>query len=178
MNSITHKLTVSLDGGERVAEFEHHESCIRAEFYRGDEHLYTEWHCPVADEVASNGWPEGELPEPGSYWAIAFIEKHTGIDWTEYTTGLTLLEAWEVEEGDESTITTDGVTVWVTNLRGFTIGRFGRLGIDVHNADSTACLHCTHEPTDQEDWDIFVLAMLKHHGVKIAPKYRPGRLDV
>lgn len=72
-------------------------------------------------------------------------------------------------------IQTDGRTVWVHSDEGHTIGRFGPLGIDVHTADSTGCLHCTHGSTTVEDWRIFVTAMLLHHGVDIPDRYMPER---
>lgn len=72
-------------------------------------------------------------------------------------------------------IQTDGTTVWVHSSDGHTIARFGRLGIDVHTADSTGCLHCTHEPTGPAEWDQFTAAMLEHHGVTIPDDCRPER---
>lgn len=72
-------------------------------------------------------------------------------------------------------IQTDGRTVWVHSDQGHTIGRFGTLGIDVHTADSTACLHCTHEPTTVDDWHVFVTSMLLHHKVDIPDRFMPER---
>lgn len=74
-------------------------------------------------------------------------------------------------------IRSDGITVWVDNSRGFTIARFGTLGIDIHNADATGCLHCTHGHTTDEDWDIFKDKMLKHYNVVIGDEYKPARFN-
>jgi len=46
-------------------------------------------------------------------------------------------------------------TVWVN--RGACIGRFGRMGIDIHREPEDAmalgeCLLCTHKPTTKDDW--------------------------
>jgi hypothetical protein len=72
-------------------------------------------------------------------------------------------------------VTWDGVTVWV-NTAGASIGRFGRMGIDVHTADGAGCQHCTHAPTDnQEAWSEFVLDMAIFHGVTIPPEAMPER---
>jgi hypothetical protein len=71
-------------------------------------------------------------------------------------------------------ITTDGITVWV-NTREGAIGRFGQMGIDIHTADGTACLQCTHEPTTLKCWILFVIGMRHHHGIEIGPEYKPVR---
>ncbi len=71
-------------------------------------------------------------------------------------------------------IASDGVTVWIDGPAG-TIGRFGRLGIDVHIADTTGCLHCTHGVTTAADWPVFVAAMREHHGVIVGAEHIPQR---
>lgn len=79
---------------------------------------------------------------------------------------------------------TDGITVWVTDHEGTCIARFGRLGIDIHHNregqidTGSQCLHCTHEPTTEEDWHIFVAEVQKHHGVKVSRKFMPKRFKV
>jgi hypothetical protein len=73
-------------------------------------------------------------------------------------------------------IFSDGRIVWVNGGdTGGAIGRFGLNGIDVHTADTTGCLHCTHERTEAADWDIFVSKMREHHGVKVGDEHRPER---
>jgi hypothetical protein len=73
-------------------------------------------------------------------------------------------------------IETDGTTVWVHNDSGFTIARFGRMGIDVHNDQADGCLHCTHERTDSyEAWCEFVAAVHRYHGILIEAEYQPQR---
>lgn len=69
----------------------------------------------------------------------------------------------------------DGFTVWV-NTSEVSIGRFGRMGIDVHTADGSGCLHCTHEPTDTpEAWFEFVASMDRYYGVVIPDEAMPER---
>ncbi len=75
---------------------------------------------------------------------------------------------------DKVEVSSDGQTVWVNNAF-VNIGRFGRLGIDVHNADATSCLHCTHGITTVEDWETFKLKMLEHHGVVVTDEHKPKR---
>lgn len=69
-------------------------------------------------------------------------------------------------------IQSDGRTVWV-HRDGMTVGRFGRMGIDVHTADATACLDCTHGETGRADWEQFKGSMLRHHGISVADKHAP-----
>lgn len=71
-------------------------------------------------------------------------------------------------------ITTDGTTVWV-NSEVCSIGRFGVMGIDVHSADATSCLHCTHQRTTAEDWETFKQDMLKYHSVHVSDEFKPER---
>jgi hypothetical protein len=77
-------------------------------------------------------------------------------------------------------ISTDGRTVWVNSA--VCLGRFGRLGIDVHKditeqmaRTGTECLFCTHTPTTRADWDLFVVKMKELHGVIVPQKYMPRR---
>ena len=71
-------------------------------------------------------------------------------------------------------IRSDGRVVWVDGPGGC-IGRFGLNGIDVHTADASGCLHCTHEPTTAADWDIFVAKMDEQHGVQVPAEHKPDR---
>lgn len=77
-------------------------------------------------------------------------------------------------------ITTDGITVWVASgENGHCLGRFGRMGIDVHQPPSDdsgrECLHCTHAPVTAKDWETFKAKMLEHHGVEVSDEYKPER---
>lgn len=87
-------------------------------------------------------------------------------------------------EAPHVSIQTDGTTVWVNNDR-CCIGRFGKMGIDVHTdigADfqtgQSECLHCTHAQTTLADWKTFQSDMLKFHGVKVPDKYTPDRFKL
>ncbi len=71
-------------------------------------------------------------------------------------------------------VTTDERTVWVNDAGG-TIGRFGPMGVDVHNktcevlAGRELCADCTTTP----DWSRFVASMLATHGITIPEDFRP-----
>lgn len=176
-DSVVHKAVVTRDeeNDTLLVEFEHHVSCLRHEIWRGDEHLGTEWRCAVQDTFEQQA--EIGVDEPGVYWVTLHSEEIRGFDWVEYDSRLIVVEQWELEDRSPVQVTTDGITVWVCDNNGNTIGRFGRMGIDVHSADSTRCLYCTHEPTISKDWDVFVVQMRKHHGVNIEPHYRPDRFN-
>lgn len=78
-------------------------------------------------------------------------------------------------------VETDGVTVWVHSSQGFTVARFGRMGIDIHNdlkdqeQGKPKCLMCSHSPTTSKDWDNFIIHMKQFYGVTIDHKYKPKR---
>jgi hypothetical protein len=79
-------------------------------------------------------------------------------------------------EAVEVQIMSDGVTVWVNGPNG-SLARFGAMGIDVHTADTTGCLYCTHGPTaTEEQWRAFVDAVAEHHHVAVTDDHRPGRI--
>lgn len=70
------------------------------------------------------------------------------------------------------------MTVWVNSAYGYCLGRFGRMGIDVHrppDIKAGECLHCTHGPVTVEDWYVFVAKMKEHHGVTVLQRYMPKR---
>lgn len=76
-------------------------------------------------------------------------------------------------------ITSDGVTVWVNGESGL-LGRFGVNGIDIHRpaevqATLGVCLHCTHTPSTEADWYVFVAKMEEHYGVVVGPQHKPQR---
>jgi len=51
--------------------------------------------------------------------------------------------------------------VWVHASDGVTVGRFGKMGIDIHNSMAVQletgkqCLLCTHRPVNGDDWGKF-----------------------
>lgn len=83
---------------------------------------------------------------------------------------------------DDVRVQSDGTTVWVHDADdGSCIGRFGRLGIDIHRpvsqqAELGQCLLCTHGPTDATHWRRFVEAMNDIYGVKVSERHRPRYL--
>lgn len=69
-------------------------------------------------------------------------------------------------------VTSNGTTVWVNGPLA-ALGRFGPRGIDVHNAEGTGCLHCTHGATTLKDWDTFVEDMKQYHDVDVESAHIP-----
>lgn len=81
---------------------EHAPDCERAELWRGEEHLYTEWRCWVEHEI-ENAYDFNamlkEIEEPGRYPFVAWVEKigypinetDTGLRWVEQKRGAFLL---------------------------------------------------------------------------------------
>lgn len=74
-------------------------------------------------------------------------------------------------------ISTDGVTVWVHDHTGYCIGRFGRMGIDIHRlpTDKGECLFCTHAAVTADDWVVFQQQMKLLHDVEVADSFTPRR---
>jgi hypothetical protein len=70
-------------------------------------------------------------------------------------------------------IRSDGRTVWVDSATGYTVARFGPMGVDVHTPDSTGCLDCTHGPTGPAEWDRFVASVHHHYGATVPDEHRP-----
>lgn len=85
---------------------------------------------------------------------------------------------------DDERVTSDGHTVWVHDDRdGSCIGRFGRMGIDIHRpaseqAEHGQCLLCTHGATGPDHWRRFVIAMQDIYGVTVSERHRPRRLSL
>ena len=85
-------------------------------------------------------------------------------------------------ERTDHMIESDGKTVWVTGPEGDCVGRFGRLGIDIHNeiaaqvSGAPQCLECTHGPVTPADWDRFRVAMQEHYGIDVPDAHRPTYL--
>lgn len=74
-------------------------------------------------------------------------------------------------------IVSDGRTVWVNDATGSCVGRFGPMGVDVHNAVAEQsvkgqCHYCTHERPTGAEWDRFVDLMRVRHNVDVTP-HRP-----
>lgn len=80
------------------------------------------------------------------------------------------------EETPTFDIQSDGVTVWV-HSPGYTVARFGLMGIDIHSPDSAACLHCTHQKTTSEDWETFKAKMLEHYSLVVGDDRKPTRFN-
>ena len=76
-------------------------------------------------------------------------------------------------------IATDSVTVWVNGVS--CLGRFGRLGIDIHRSITDEqktkgeCLFCTHGETTVRDWYTFVEKMYDLHHIVVPARYKPIR---
>lgn len=75
---------------------------------------------------------------------------------------------------DQVQCSPDGSTIWVHALDGTTVGRFSRLfGMDVHTtftqqmAGASQCLHCTHEPATEDDWNSFCDLILEHYKITV-----------
>jgi hypothetical protein len=84
-----------------------------------------------------------------------------------------------VVEYNEYDISTDGRTVWVNGAS--LLGRFGLMGIDIHRplleqVEHGECLFCTQGETTREDWDLFVVKMEEHYGIRVAARWLPRRL--
>lgn len=64
-------------------------------------------------------------------------------------------------------------TVWVHASDGSTVGRFGRMGIDIHTSvteqmnGASQCDLCTHGRVTAQDWETFRMEALTRWGVAI-----------
>jgi len=63
--------------------------------------------------------------------------------------------------------------VWIHASDGSTVGRFGRMGVDLHNTvteqlkGKPQCRLCTHSRVTRKDWDLFREKALTWWGVKV-----------
>lgn len=64
--------------------------------------------------------------------------------------------------------------VWIHSLQdGGTVGRFGRMGVDLHNSftdilqGAPECRLCTHGQPTREDWETFRSRSLEWWGVEV-----------
>lgn len=75
-------------------------------------------------------------------------------------------------------ITSDGRTVWVNSGRtGCALGRFSRMGIDVHTEEGDGCFDCAPGPCGPAEWLRFKESMKKYHGVIVSEEHRPRYLE-
>ena len=77
-------------------------------------------------------------------------------------------------------ITSDGACVWVNAADGSCVGRYGRLGVDVHKDVAAMllgegqCLDCRrHTGVLDDDWAYFKASMLHHYGVVVGEEHKP-----
>lgn len=84
----------------------------------------------------------------------------------------------------EHEITSDGTSVWINDEQGMCIGRYGRLGTDVHNDVAAQilgegqCLDCRRHTGDLAvDWDYFKASMLQHYGIAVGDEHKPERTN-
>jgi len=78
-------------------------------------------------------------------------------------------------------IVSDSRTVWVNDATGNCVGRFGPMGVDVHNAVAEQsvkgqCHYCTHERPTEAEWSRFATLMRVRHDADVAehrPKWLP-----
>jgi len=63
--------------------------------------------------------------------------------------------------------------VWIHSSCGSTVGRFGRMGIDLHTtvaeqlAGAPECRYCTHGKPTTEDWAKFRQLAMEYWGVDV-----------
>jgi hypothetical protein len=80
-------------------------------------------------------------------------------------------------------ILTDGRTVWVNADPGICIGRFSRLGAEVHNdfeamtQGGKECLERWHGRMTTKHWVRWVSSMRRHYGIDIGNEYAPRFLN-
>lgn len=70
----------------------------------------------------------------------------------------------------EVQVSSNGEVMWLHSSAGDTVGRFSKkFGIDLHTTSTAQaegaaqCLHCTHRPGTQEDWETFRAGILQHY---------------
>lgn len=74
----------------------------------------------------------------------------------------------------------DGRTVWVNSPVGICVGRFTKMGVDVHvdfekQVQGEHCLDCfKHQGDFVTSWQRFVSSMNRHYGVSIPENLKPS----
>jgi hypothetical protein len=64
-------------------------------------------------------------------------------------------------------------TVWIHSSDGSTVGRFGKMGVDLHNTvteqlnGKPECRLCTHSKVSQADWDLLRDKALTWWGITV-----------
>lgn len=77
-----------------------------------------------------------------------------------------------LREGHDYTIETDGRVVWINSPIEL-IGRFSRMGIDVHVKGKCVGDSCVPGPCTLQHWKDFQQKMLDLHRVRVPDKYMP-----
>lgn len=73
----------------------------------------------------------------------------------------------------EVEVATSRNAVWIHASDGSTVGRFGRMGVDLHNsvsdqmAGSPECRLCTHGKVTKKDWELFRQKAKEFWGVEV-----------
>jgi len=76
----------------------------------------------------------------------------------------------------EVEVSSDGRTVWVNGLTAL-IGRFSKMGIDVHVDGTCAGDGCVPGPCTKEHWETFKTQMLAVHNVVVTDDHMPKYLE-
>lgn len=76
------------------------------------------------------------------------------------------------KRGRDYVIETDGRVVWINGAL-MLLGRFSRLGIDVHVDGKCIGDSCSPGPCTLEHWREFQKKMLDLHRIKVPDKYMP-----
>lgn len=72
--------------------------------------------------------------------------------------------------------------VWIHASDGSTVGRFGVMGIDLHNTvtdqlnGASQCKLCTHGKVNANDWGLFKEKSLEFFGVKVSDDFFDKKL--
>ena len=80
-------------------------------------------------------------------------------------------------------LTWDGNTVWVNGSDGSNLGRFGRLGYDIHKTGAEqvetgkVCIFCTHAKTTMADWGVWRAKITEFSGLAVPDAARPKWLS-
>jgi hypothetical protein len=82
----------------------------------------------------------------------------------------------KVSKDKQYTIETDGRVVWV-NSPVTLLGRFSKMGIDVHVNSHCVGDSCSPGPCSLKEWREFQEKMIEHHGIEVPDKYMPKFLE-